>query len=145
MNSRQRELVRGTLEMLRPISREFGVDFYERLFRLDPSVRALFKGDPTNQEAMFVTALHTAALGLVEDGAVPATVHELGARHGRYGVADVHYSTFKEALLGALAARLGAAGFTPEVREAWSAAYDLLADAMKESAAQTRTALLAAS
>ena len=144
MNIRQRELVRGTLEMLRPISREFGVDFYERLFRLDPSVRALFKGDPENQEAMFVTALHTAALGLVEDGAVPVAVHELGARHGRYGVADVHYATFREALLGALAARLGA-GFTPEVREAWSAAYDILADAMKESAAQTRTALLAAS
>ena len=133
MNSRQRDLVRGTLEMLRPISKEFGADFYRRLFRLDPSLRSLFKGDLENQEAMFVTALHASALGLVEDGIVPLTVHELGGRHGRYGVVDLHFETFREALLGALEARLGA-GFTPEVREAWTVAYDALAEAMKEAA-----------
>jgi len=137
MNSRQRDLVRGTLEMLRPISREFGVDFYQRLFRSDPSLRALFKGDLENQEAMFVTALHMAALGLVEDGVVPAAVHELGARHAAYGVADPQFVTFREALLDALGVRLGAA-FTPEVRAAWIEAYDVLADAMKEAAHHVR-------
>ena len=135
MNSRQRDLVRGTLESLRPISKEFGVDFYQRLFRLDPALRALFRGDLENQEAMFVASLHMAALGLVEDGVVPATVHDLGARHARYGVEGAHYATFREALLGALAARLGD-GFTPEIRDAWTAAYDLLADAMKEASAR---------
>ncbi len=137
MNSRQRDLVRGTLEMLRPISKEFGVDFYQRLFRLEPALRGLFKGDLGNQEAMFVTALHSAALGLVEDGIVPASIHELGGRHADYGVSDAHFHTFREALLGALAARLGA-GFTPEVREAWIVAYDALADAMKEAVAGAR-------
>ena len=133
MNSRQRDLVRESLERLRPISKEFGTDFYQRLFRLDPSLRALFKGDLENQEAMFVTALHSAALGLVEDGIVPASIHALGARHGRYGVTDDHYLTFREALLSALCIRLGD-GFTPEIREAWSAAYDAVADAMKAAA-----------
>ena len=132
MNHYQRDLVRGTLEMLRPISKEFGEEFYERLFRLDPGLKALFHGNVENQASMFVTALHAAALGLVEEGVVPTFVRELGARHDGYGVRDPHFATFRTALLDSLKSRLGA-GFTPEVRDAWAEAYDTLAVAMKEA------------
>jgi len=57
----------------------------------------------------------------------------LGERHGRYGVRDEHYDTVAEALLWTLHKGLGAA-FTPEVREAWVAAYGVLAGTMKEAA-----------
>ncbi len=129
--------------MLRPISKEFGDAFYERLFRLDPSLRPLFRGNLENQAAMFVTAVHAAALGLVEDAVVPAWVHDLGVRHDGYGVGSAHFDTFREALLETLGVRLGAA-FTPEVRRAWAEAYDALAGAMKGGARESRRPAAAA-
>jgi hemoglobin-like flavoprotein len=61
-------------------------------------------------------------------------VRELGARHEAYGVKEPFYETLREALLWTLGQLLGER-FTPEVREAWSDAYETLAAAMKESAA----------
>ena len=50
-----------------------------------------------------------------------------------YGVADRHYDTVGEALLWTLEMGLGRA-FTPEVKEAWTAVYGLLATTMREAA-----------
>jgi hemoglobin-like flavoprotein len=88
---------------------------------------------------MFVTALNVAVLGLVEQGFVSASVRQLGARHARYGVEESFYATFGEALLWTLGRLLGER-FTPEVREAWSEAYETLAAAMRQSAAEAREA-----
>lgn len=135
MNAKQRDLVRSTFEQLRPITKGVGLAFYERLFELDPALRPLFGASLENQATMFVTALNMVVLELVEQGVVPPSVRALGARHVNYGVEERHYTTFGEALLGTLGQLLGER-FTPEVREAWSEAYDTLAAAMKESAAE---------
>ena len=63
------------------------------------------------------------------DSIIPA-VRALGARHVGYGVKDAHYATVGEALLWTLGTGLGAA-CTAEVKEAWSAAYGLLAGVMQ--------------
>ena len=63
---------------------------------------------------------------------VPA-VQKLGERHVGYGVERGHYETVGEALLWTLGAGLGE-GFTPEVEEAWTVAYALLAGVMIEAA-----------
>jgi hemoglobin-like flavoprotein len=139
VNTHQRDLVRSTFEQLRPLPRSAGVTFYGRLFELDPALRPLFGGNFENQAAMFVTALNMAVLELAEQGFVPDSVRELGARHARYGIEDPSYETFGEALLWTLG-RLLEERFTPEVREAWSEAYKSLAAAMKESAAHAREA-----
>ena len=57
----------------------------------------------------------------------------LGERHGRYGVRDEHYDTVAEALIWTLQKGLGEA-FTPEVKQAWVAAYGVLSGTMKEAA-----------
>ena len=139
MNAHQRALVKSTFEWLRPIPKSAGLTFYGRLFELDPALRPLFKGSLENQAAMFVTTLNLAVLGLVEEGFVPASVRELGARHASYGAEDSSYATFGEALLWTLGRLLGER-FTPEVRDAWSEAYEALASAMKQSAAEARKA-----
>jgi hypothetical protein len=59
----------------------------------------------------------------------------LGRRHAGYGVKDEHYATVAAALLWTLEQGLGAR-FTPDVREAWSAAYGLLASTMQSAARQ---------
>jgi len=136
MNAHQRTLVKGTFDDLRPVPKSAGLTFYTRLFELDPSLRRLFKGNLENQASMFVTALNMAVLQLVEQGFVPQSVRELGARHAGYGVEPSHYATFGEALLRTLADLLGER-FTPEVREAWTEAYETLAVAMKQAEAET--------
>jgi hemoglobin-like flavoprotein len=60
-------------------------------------------------------------------------VRELARRHVGYGVKDEHYATVGKALIDTLAAGLGA-DFTPAVREAWQAAFALLASVMIEAA-----------
>jgi nitric oxide dioxygenase len=56
-------------------------------------------------------------------------VEALGRRHAGYGVRESHYATVGEALLWTLEQGLGE-GFTPPVREAWTAAYGTLASVM---------------
>ncbi len=139
MNERQRALIKSSFERLRPIPKSAGLMFYDRLFQLDSSLRPLFSENLENQAAMFATALNVAVLGLVEDGFVPPSISALGARHADYGVTEPSFQTFGAAFLWTLERHLGE-HFTPEVREAWSDAYESLAAAVKQSAAQAREA-----
>ena len=104
--------------------------FYARLFELDPALRALFKKDLRTQGRM-LTSIITLAVSQLDrlDKLVPV-VRALGQRHATYGVEEQHYATVGAALLDTLAAALKAA-FTPEVQEAWTVTYTLLADTMK--------------
>ena len=61
-------------------------------------------------------------------------VQQLGVRHLGYGVQDAHYATVGAALLWTLEQGLGA-GFTTEVRDAWTAVYSVLASTMQQAAA----------
>jgi nitric oxide dioxygenase len=139
MDARQRDLVRSTFDRLRPMPKGLGLVFYGRLFELDPTLSPLFSENLENQAAMFATAMNVAVLGLVEDGFVPPSIHALGARHAGYGVTEPSYDTFREAFLWTLEQHLGAL-FTPEVRDAWREAYEALAAAMRQSAAEAREA-----
>jgi hypothetical protein len=71
VNTDQRDLVRSTLERLRPIPKSAGLTFYGRLFELDPALRPLFRDSLANQATKFVTALNLVAIELVEQGFVP--------------------------------------------------------------------------
>lgn len=137
MTREQIALVRKSFDRLRPIPRGAGKEFYETLFALDPSLRPLFSTDVENQGAMFVVALGLALKGLDDDGGVDEPLRELGRRHVLYGAKDIHYDTFREALLCLFAQRLGP-DFTPEMAEAWRAAFDRISSVMKAAGAEAR-------
>lgn len=61
-------------------------------------------------------------------------LRELGRRHVAYGMRAVHYDPVVAALLWTLAQGLGPA-FTDPVRDAWTAAYALVAQTMQDGAA----------
>ena len=63
---------------------------------------------------------------------IPA-VKELGRRHVDYGVRARDYETVGQALMLTLEQGLGA-DFTPPVKEAWSATFELLSGVMKRAA-----------
>jgi hemoglobin-like flavoprotein len=61
-------------------------------------------------------------------------VRDLGRRHAEYGVQTKDYNTVGAALLWTLEQGL-TQQFTPEVKEAWTAAYTILATTMQQGAA----------
>ncbi|MBL8115781.1 MAG: hemin receptor [Acidobacteria bacterium] len=134
MTPRQLELVQDSFAALRPLPKDLGIAFYQRLLAANPSMAGMFKGSIENQSAMFVSALALTVAGIAPDGSLPSSVRDLGARHAGYGVRPEHYGPFRDALLDTFAERLGDV-FTPEVRQAWSAAFDELAEAMRSQTA----------
>jgi hemoglobin-like flavoprotein len=134
MTPAQKLLVQTTFAKVVPIADTAASLFYGRLFEIDPALRPLFKGDLVEQGRKLMQMIGVAVNGLDRlDQIVPA-VQQLGVRHLAYGVRDAHYATVAAALLWTLEQGLGA-DFTPEVRDAWTAAYTLLADTMKAAAA----------
>ena len=129
----QIKIVQLTFEKVAPIAEEAAVIFYDRLFELDPSVKALFKGDMVEQGNQLMAMIATAVTGLDDLDTLVPVVQALGVRHVGYGVIDKHYGTVGEALLWTLEQGLGEA-FVPEVKDAWVAVYTLLANTMMDAA-----------
>ena len=65
-------------------------------------------------------------------------VQSLALRHQGYGVTEAHYAMVGTALIGSLESGLGE-DFTPQVRQAWTAVYTVLAGTMMATA-RSRTA-----
>jgi hemoglobin-like flavoprotein len=135
MSPDQVALVKDSFSKVAPIAEVAAELFYDRLFTLDPSLRPLFSGDMKEQgrKLMQTIAVVVGSLDRLET-IVPA-VQALGRRHVNYGVQEQHYDTVAAALLWTLEQGLGEA-FTPQVRDAWTTAYVLLATTMKQAAAE---------
>ncbi|MGH8729397.1 MAG: globin family protein [Burkholderiales bacterium] len=134
MTPREIRLVQSSWTKLLPIQDAAAQFFYGKLFELDPTLEPLFKGDMAEQRRKLMRMITTAVNGIGRlDEIVPA-VQDLGRRHVGYGVKDAHYDTVGAALLWTLEQGLGK-DFTPELKQAWSATYGLLAATMKEAAA----------
>ena len=133
MNPNQVALVRRSFAAVEPIAGPAAALFYDHLFRADPSLRGLFKGDMTEQGSRLMTMIGGALALLDRPASLLPVLRQLGARHGGYGVRTEHYATVGSALLWTLEQGLGEQ-FTPEVREAWTAAYGLLSHVMQQGA-----------
>ena len=134
MTPAQKTLVQTTFGKVVPIADAAAAMFYSRLFQLDPSLRPLFKGDLVEQGRKLMQMIGVAVNGLDRLDQILPAVQQLGVRHAGYGVRDQHYDTVAVALLWTLEQGLGS-DFTPEVKDAWTAAYSVLAGAMKHAAA----------
>ncbi|WP_010521624.1 globin family protein [Aquimarina agarivorans] len=133
MESKTIELVQGTFKQVAPIADQAAEIFYSKLFEKDPSLKPMFKGDMKQQGAKLMAMIGTAVNGLNNLEALVPAVQNLGKGHAGYGVEDKHYDTVGAALLETLDVGLGDA-FTPEVKEAWTEVYTVLATTMKDAA-----------
>lgn len=125
--------VQGTFAKVEPIADKAAVLFYGRLFELDPSLKPMFKGNMDEQGAKLMRMLGIAVRGLTSLDTIVPAVENLGVRHVAYGVKDEHYATVGAALLWTLEQGLGD-DFTPEVKQAWTDVYTLLAQVMQDAA-----------
>lgn len=135
MTPNQIRLVQSTWQSVVPIQKQAATLFYDELFAADPSLGALFKGNLEEQKSKLMKMIGVAVSSLHRLEEILPAVKNLGRRHEGYGVKSQDYATVGAALLGTLEKGLGPA-FTPEVKEAWAAAYGLLSQVMQGTAAQ---------
>jgi hemoglobin-like flavoprotein len=134
MHPAQAQLIRESFAKIEPRAAIAALVFYQRLFTLDPSLRALFQRDIEEQGAKLMQALKFAVATLDNPRELQPVLESLGRRHVYYGVEDRHYDSVGVALMDTLEHLLGPA-FTPEVKEAWLAIYAHMAGTMKRAAA----------
>jgi methyl-accepting chemotaxis protein len=135
LGPKQKQLVQESFAKVEPIAEAAAELFYNKLFELDPGLKTLFKTDIKEQGRKLMATLKLAVKGLDNLEKLVPVVQDLGRRHAGYGVQSAHYGTVAEALLWTLEQGLKD-DFTPEVKEAWTAVYTILAETMVAAATQ---------
>lgn len=134
MTPQQVDLVQRSWRAVLPVGDTAAELFYGKLFSLDPSLQSLFRDD-LREQGRNLTAMISVAVGsLSRPEKIMRAVQQLGRRHAAYGVEARHYELVRVALLWMLEHVLGEA-FTPQVREAWTELYGLLAATMQDACA----------
>lgn len=151
MTPAQLRLLKQTLSKIQPNIEQFGLIFYERLFETAPELKSMFGTDIKIQQEKFMKVVDefvelnmrsAICLPVTEnnsEGAIIPGAFWSGKLHLAYGVRLEDYDTMKAALLWALEKMLGD-GYTTEVQDAWSQAYDLIAGSMRGGMLSTEDA-----
>ena len=129
MTPEQVDLVQQSFAKVAPISEQAAMLFYDRLFEVAPSVKAMFPADMTEQRKKLMGTLAVVVNGLGNLGSVLPAASALAKRHVSYGAKPEHYPVVGGALLWTLEKGLGEA-WTSDVAEAWTAAYGTLSGYM---------------
>jgi hemoglobin-like flavoprotein len=129
MTPDQVKLVQQSFAKVAPISETAAMLFYDRLFEVAPKVKAMFPADMTEQRRKLMATLAVVVNGLGNLESVLPAASALAKRHVSYGARAEHYPVVGAALLWTLEKGLGD-GWTPEVAEAWTAAYGTLSGFM---------------
>jgi nitric oxide dioxygenase len=139
MDSTQIKLVQDSFAKVGPISEQAAVIFYDRLFEVAPSVKAMFPADMTEQRKKLMATLAVVVNGLSNLESILPAASALARRHVGYGATPAHYPVVGGALLWTLEKGLGEA-WTPETAAAWTAAYGTLSGYMISEAYGTAQA-----
>lgn len=106
--------------------------FFDELFRLAPGLQQLFPDDMSRHKLKFVQMLSAIVKSLDQIATISEDIVDLGRRHMSYDVEDEHYAVVGEALITMLERLLGP-DLTPQLSDAWAAAYGMIARVMQES------------
>jgi hemoglobin-like flavoprotein len=129
MTPDQVKLVQQSFSKVAPISDQAAIMFYGRLFEIAPQVKSMFPADMTEQRRKLMTMLSAVVSGLGNLSAILPAASALAKRHVGYGAKAEHYPVVGAALLWTLEKGLGEA-WTPDVADAWKAAYGTLSGFM---------------
>jgi len=133
------EALETSFDFVAPRGEELMDEFYARLFAAAPSVRVLFPRDMSTQKTMLLSALVLLRKSLRNLDEIVPTLRTLGARHVAYGARPEHYPVVGSVLIASMAAIAGPA-WTPEYEAAWTVAFDVVAGAMLDGAAEAELA-----
>lgn len=129
MTPDQVKLVQQSFSKVAPISDQAAVMFYGRLFEIAPQLKSMFPADLTEQRRKLMATLAAVISGLGKLQSILPAASALAKRHVSYGAKAEHYPVVGAALLWTLEKGLGP-DWTPEVADAWQAAYGTLSGFM---------------
>ena len=129
MNPTQINLVQESFAKVAPISEQAAAIFYDRLFEVAPTVKAMFPADLKEQRKKLMATLAVVVNGLSNLESVLPAASALAKRHVSYGARPEHYPVVGGVLLWTLEKGLGEA-WTSDVADAWTAAYGTLSGYM---------------
>lgn len=134
MTPESEQLVRQSWSVVSERGPALAQRFYQRLFEIAPDQQHLFAAtNMVDQRRKFIAMLQEIVVRIGTPAELVPEVAALGSRHAGYGVTDRGYRVVGEALLWALEQELGPA-MTPDTRDAWKEAYQLLARLMERGA-----------
>ena len=129
MTPDQVKAVQDSFRFVVPISDQAAALFYGRLFEIAPDIKPLFRGDMAEQGRKLMATLGAVVNSLGNLEAILPAASALAQRHVGYGVKAADYVPVGAALLWTLEKGLGGR-WTPQLAQAWGAAYALLSDYM---------------
>jgi nitric oxide dioxygenase len=132
LTSQQAEIITATVPILEEHGRHITDVFYVNLLREVPELNGVF--NQTNQangrqSQALSTALYAYAANINNLDALKPALGRICQKHASLYVRPEHYDVIGKYLLAAMQQVLGAA-LTPEILEAWKAAYGQIADLM---------------
>jgi nitric oxide dioxygenase len=128
----QAKIIKATVPVLREHGNEITTRFYEEMLAEVPDLNDVF--NHTNQvnghqAAALAGSLYAYAAHIDDLGALSPAVERICQKHASLYVRPEHYKVVGTYLLRAMKEVLGDA-LTPEIKEAWAAAYEQLASMM---------------
>src|SRR5213080_4223130 len=99
MTPEQVNLVQESFAKVAPISETASVLFYDRLFEVAPTVKAMFPADMTEQRKKLMATLSVVVNGLGNLETILPAASALATRHVSYGAKAEHYPVVGGALL----------------------------------------------
>jgi hemoglobin-like flavoprotein len=137
------EVLRRSFARIAELRPDVTAVFYERLFEVAPSVRPLFTTDMEEQQRKLLYTLVTIVECVDKPEKLMNVLSTLGQRHVKYGAKPEHYDVVGSVLLWTFEKVLGPE-FTPDVRQAWTEAYGVVANTMRAAAASSTASARAA-
>jgi hemoglobin-like flavoprotein len=117
--------IRDSFDAIWPAHRAIAEAFYARFFELVPDARRMFPDEMAEQQRKLMDTI-AILVGVLDN---PELFHSVGRPIGRWhvqlGVTSSHLAAFGDALLWTLEHQLGSS-FTPELRQAWAALYEVV-------------------
>lgn len=114
---------------------EFALFFYSDLFLRHPEIRDMFPVSMAAQRDRFVQALVRIVASIENADELVPYLQTLGRDHRKFGALAEHYEPIGVSLLATLA-HFSGEDWTSELAEGWKAAYGLVAQVMKDAAAE---------
>lgn len=132
MDPKTLEIISSTVPVLQAHGEALTALFYAQLLEHNPELRAFFniahQGKGTQQRAL-ASAVLSYAVHIHKLEALGPAVELIAHKHTSLGIAPEHYPIVGKHLISALAELLGE-GATPEILDAWTKAYNVLAQIM---------------
>lgn len=126
-------LIKESWALAGPVADKIAAQFYGMIFSRHPKVREMFPVSMDVQRDRLLKALTQTIVNLDDPETMAAQLRDLARDHRKYGVQPEHYPVVGRCLLASLRANLRD-DWSPEYEEAWSAAYEAIANIMIEAA-----------